>query len=66
MQLQPIKRIVCGVWALAVFTVALAAGASGIGVVAAAMFGFLPPLALLLLWNDPTPTMSEIINENRR
>jgi hypothetical protein len=29
-------------------------------------FGLLPPLALLLLWNEPAPTMSESINNARR
>jgi hypothetical protein len=29
-------------------------------------FGLLPPLAILLLWNEPAQTMSESINEERR
>jgi len=29
-------------------------------------FGLLPPLAILLLWNEPAETMSESINDARR
>jgi len=29
-------------------------------------FGLLPPLAILLLWNEPAQTMSESINDARR
>ena len=29
-------------------------------------FGLLPPLAILLLWNEPAQTMSERINDARR
>ena len=66
MQLEPIKMIICGVWALAVFAMAMAVNVSGVGLVAAAAFGLLPPLALLLLWNEPAQTMSEVINKARR
>ena len=31
-----------------------------------ASLGLLPPLALLLLWNEPTRSMSESINDARR
>jgi Na+/proline symporter len=66
MQLQRIKMIACAVWVLAVFAIAMAVDLSGVGVAAAAALAFLPPLALLLLWNEPTQTMSEIINKARR
>jgi hypothetical protein len=66
MQLQRIKMIACVVWVLAVFAIAVAVDLSGVGVAAAAALGFLPPLALLLLWNEPAKTMSEIINQARR
>ena len=66
MQLQRIKMIASGVWVLAVVAIAMAFNLSGVGVAAAAAVGFLPPLALLLLWNEPAQTMSEIINKARR
>ena len=66
MQLQRIKMIASGVWVLAVVAFAIAANLSGVGMAAAAAIGFLPPLALLLLWNEPAQTMSEIINKARR
>ena len=66
MQLQRIKMIASGVWVLAVVAIAMAFNLSGVGVAAAAALGFLPPLALLLLWNEPAKTMSEIINQARR
>jgi len=66
MQIQPIKMIVGGVWALAVFAIAMAFDVSGLGVLAVAAFALLPPLALLLLWNEPAQTMSESINQARR
>jgi hypothetical protein len=31
-----------------------------------AAFGLLPPLAILLLWNEPAQTMSERIREAKR
>ena len=65
MQLQSIKMIGCSIWALAVVAMALAVDVSGAGVVVAAAVGFLPPLAVLLLWKEPE-TMSEIINKARR
>jgi hypothetical protein len=54
------------VWIVAVFATAMVINVSGIGMAAAAAFGFLPPLALLLLWNEPGQTMSQIINKARR
>jgi hypothetical protein len=36
------------------------------GLVALAALGLLPPLALMLLWNDPPETMSESIRDGRR
>lgn len=66
MQLQSIKMIACSMWALAILATAVALGASGAGIAAAAVFGLLPPLAILLLWNEPAQTMSEIINKARR
>jgi hypothetical protein len=66
MQLQRIKMIVSAVWVVAVLAVAMVVGVSGVGLAAAAAFGLLPPLALLLLWNHPSQTMSQIIDKARR
>lgn len=66
MELQRIKMIVSAGWVVAVLGVAMAVGVSGVGMAAAAAFGLLPPLALLLFWNDPSQTLSEIINKARR
>jgi hypothetical protein len=66
MELQRIKMSISAVWVVAVLGVAMAVGVSGVGVAAAAAFGLLPPLALLLLWKDPAQTMSESINKARR
>ena len=66
MQLQRVKMIVAAAWALTVFIVAMAVGVSGIGLVAVTAIALLPPLALILLWNEPAPTMSESISQARR
>jgi len=66
MRLHSIKMLVCSVWALAALAMAVAVDASGAGVAAAAALAFLPPLAVMLLWNEPPQTMSEIINKARR
>jgi hypothetical protein len=36
------------------------------GLAALASLGLLPPLALMLLWNEPRETMSESIRGGRR
>jgi hypothetical protein len=66
MQIQRIKMIACAVWVLAAIAIATIVGASGVGLAAAAAFAFLPPLALLFLWNEPKQTMSESISRARR
>ena len=53
-------------WILAAIVTILVAGASmtaNLGIIA---LGVLPPVALLLLWAEPLPTMSRSINEARR
>jgi hypothetical protein len=65
-QLSNMKMLAAGGWVLIVFVAAVTIGVSGTGTIAAAAFGFLPPLALLLLWNDPPQTLSESINKARR
>jgi hypothetical protein len=66
MELNRIKIIATTTWVVAVLAITLLVGVSGAGIVAAAAVGLIPPLALLLLWNDPTPTLSESINKARR
>jgi len=66
MNIQQIKMTVSAVWMLAALLVIVATKASMSANVVVAALGVLPPLALLLLWNDPTPTMSEIINNAKR
>ena len=66
MTLQNIKMIVSAMWMLTALVIAIVAGVSWLAGIAIAALGVLPPLALLLLWNDPAPTMTEAINEVRR
>jgi hypothetical protein len=54
------------VWVLIATVIAMVIDLSWIRGIALAGFGLLPPLALLLLWNEPAQTMSESINEGRR
>lgn len=67
MELQQIKSTVAAVWVLTAGVVGLVAGVmspGSLGVLAA--LGLLPPLALLLLWNHPSQSMSESIQQGRR
>ena len=67
MQLERLKMVVSGVWVL---------GAVILGVfvrdvtwqmwTVVIALAVLPPLALLLWWTEPAPTMSEVIQEARR
>ena len=67
MQLQQIKKAFCGVWVLSAAFVGVVAGVRSIGgLVVLAALGLLPPLALMLLWNEPSETMSESIRGGRR
>jgi hypothetical protein len=66
MTVQRIKTTVSALWMVAALVAILVAGASMAGNLLIAALGVLPPVALLLLWNDPAPTMSERINEARR
>jgi hypothetical protein len=66
MQLQRIKMVVAALWVLTVVAIAIVVDLSWAGGIALAAVGSLPPLALLLMWNDPSPTMSESINRARR
>jgi len=68
MTLQIIKMSVSTAWVLiaTVTAIALAVDMSGTNGVILAGFGLLPPLAILLLWNEPAPSMSERINAARQ
>ena len=66
MQLQSIKTIIAGLWILTALAIALAIGPSLVSGLVLAAFGLLPPLAILLRWNEPAQTMSERIREAQR
>ena len=67
MELQHIKSIAAAGWILAAGLVGLAGGVTSPGtMVVLAALGLLPPMALLLLWNHPSQTMSESIQQVRR
>ena len=67
LRLQRIKLVSASVWVLLAVMVGIAFGVTSTGgLVALAALGLLPPLALMLLWNDPPETMSESIRGGRR
>jgi hypothetical protein len=67
MELRQIKSTVAAVWVLAAIVIGLVAGVrSPGGLVLLAALGLLPPLALMLLWKDPSQSMSERIQQGRR
>ena len=67
MELRKIKSTVAAVWVLVAIVIGLVAGVTSVGgLVLLAALGLLPPLALLLLWNDPSPSLSESIQQGRR
>jgi hypothetical protein len=66
MELHTIKRTVAASWVALTLIVAVVAQITGPLQFVIAAVAVLPPLALLLLWNDPAPTMTESINEARR
>ena len=67
MSLQQIKMSVSAVWVsiATVIAIAMAVDMSWTKGLMIAAFGLLPPLAMLLLWNEPARTMSERINDAR-
>jgi hypothetical protein len=54
------------VWVFIATVIAIAVDMTWTRGLLLASFGLLPPLAILLLWNEPTQTMSESINNARR
>jgi hypothetical protein len=64
MQLESIKTVFASAWVLSVIVVGLAVGVeTTTGLMALATVGLLPPLGLLMLWHDPTPTLSQNISK---
>jgi len=66
MTLQRIKMTVSAVWVLIATLIAIVVDMSLTRGLLVASLGLLPPLALLLLWNEPSRSMSESINDARR
>jgi hypothetical protein len=67
MPLQSIKMTFAVVWVFSALVIGLFAGVSSTGgKLALAALGLLPPLALLLLWNDPPKSMSDNIRDAQR
>lgn len=66
MNLQKIKMSVSAVWVFIATVIAIAVDMTWTRGLLLAGFGLLPPLAILLLWNEPTQTLSESINKARR
>jgi len=67
MGLKQMKRTFAVVWVLLAAVVGIVAGVTSTGgLVALAALGLLPPIALMLFWNDPPETMSESIRGGRR
>jgi hypothetical protein len=66
MDLQKIKMSVSAVWVFIATVIAIAVDMTWTRGLLLVGFGLLPPLAILLLWNEPTQTMSESINNARR
>ena len=66
MELQYIKMTAATLWVFTAVVIAIVADLSWSRGIALASFGLLPPLGILLLWNDPAQTMTERIREARR
>ena len=67
MSLPNIKITLAVLWVLGTIVIGRITGASSAAaLVTLATLALLPPLAMLLLWNDPAQTMSESIREGRR
>lgn len=66
MPLQRIKMIVSTSWVFLAMGIAIVAPLPWHLQLAITALGLLPPLALLLWWNEPAQSMTEAINEVRR
>jgi len=63
MKLQRIKMIVSAAWMFVTLGLAVTIGVNGPLLLLVAALCLLPPLALLLWWNEPAQTMAEAIDE---
>jgi hypothetical protein len=66
MELHTIKGTIATAWLTLTLIVALTTQVAWPLQFAFAVLALLPPLALLLLWNEPAQTMTQAINEVRR
>jgi hypothetical protein len=66
MELHTIKRTIAGSWVALTLIIALMSQITEPLQLAIAALAVMPPLALLLLWNEPAQTMTQAINEARR
>jgi hypothetical protein len=66
MELHTIKRTIAAAWVVLTLIAALMVQVTWPLQFAIAAVGLLPPLALLLLWNEPAQTMTQAISEARR
>ena len=67
MQLQRTKRTLAVAWILIASAAGLAADVASVGgAILVAGFALVPPLIMLLRWNEPPQTLSESIHEARR
>jgi len=66
MDIQKTKMLVSSVWMLVALVIAINAAVPWPVHFAIAAIGLLPPLALLMWWNDPSETLSETINKARK
>lgn len=67
MQLRHTKVTVAAVWILAAGVIGVVADVTSVGAAVLVVgFGLVPPLLMLLRWNDPPQTLSESIQEARR
>jgi hypothetical protein len=63
MRIRNIKMIVSAIWMLAALVIAVLTHPTWVAGIAIAAIGVLPPVVLLLWWNEPAQTMSESIRQ---
>jgi hypothetical protein len=67
MPLQYTKLTVAFLWVVAAIVVGLAADVRSAGaLMVLAAIGLLPPLVMMLLWNEPAESLAESIRQGRR
>jgi multisubunit Na+/H+ antiporter MnhC subunit len=66
MDLERMKRPIAAAWILAAGVIGFAANVSSVpALIVAAVLGFGPPVVMLLLWRQPSQTMTESIQQAR-